>query len=157
MLTLITEYPSDREFWQEILRGEPFGTAVRVTGDGGKYNAIGRARTAAVMDLYGSQVFAFDADTSDLNYARQQFEENSLLMRMVQIPELFRIAMFVPDRERALAELAPAEERERALREPVAWVEERVKAGDVEIFKEHPVVREVIEFFRAASEQADAA
>lgn len=76
---------------------------------------------------------------------------------MVRPQELWRVAMFVPDRERALAELAPAEERERALREPVAWVEERVRAGDVEIFKQHPVVREVLEFFRAASEKADAA
>ena len=38
-----------------------------------------------------------------------------------------------------------------------AWVEGRVKVGAVEIFKEHPVVREVLEFFRAASGQQDAA
>jgi hypothetical protein len=157
MLTLVTENASDREFWREILRGEPFGPNVRITGEGGKHNASGRLRTVTVMDPYGSQVFAFDADTTDLNYARLQFEDEAMLMRQVQIPELFRIAMFVPDRERALAELAPVEERERALREPVAWVEARVKAGDVEIFKEHPVVREVLEFFRAASGQADAA
>jgi hypothetical protein len=157
MMTLVTEYASDCEFWREILRGEPFGSAVRITGEGGKHNMTGRVRTAAVMDPRGSQVFAFDADTTDPNYARLQFEDEAMLMRQVQIPELFRIAMFVPDRERALAELAPADERERALREPVAWVEARVKAGDVEIFKEHPVVREVLEFFRAASGQADAA